>query len=262
LPWSLLNLHMLLPGFALVLFRVAGLMVTAPVLGSSAIPVRIKVALSLTVAAAVFPLVGPTIPADVTLGAALFGVAGEMLIGLVIGTAITLVVTGVQLAGLMIGQQAGIALASVVDPVAGEDTTVVGQVYMITTVLIFLAIGGHRLMMAALLDTFTVVPVLSFGFNESLMVLIGDVLSAAYILGIKLFSPVLIALLLTTLAMGFLSRTMPQLNILSVGFALRSMVAIGVAAFALAASGDLLADALLEALAAVRAAFGLTPLGT
>jgi flagellar biosynthetic protein FliR len=260
LPWSLLNLHLLLPGFALVLFRVAGLMVTAPMFGSSAIPARVKVAIALTIAATVFPLVAPTVPGDITLSTAVIGVAGEMLIGLVIGLAMSLVLLGVQLAGMMIGQQAGIALASVVDPSQNETTTVVGQVYMITTMLVFFAIGGHRMLVAALLDTFTVVPVLSFRFNETLMVMLGDLLSAAYILGIKLFSPVLITLLLTTLAMGFLTRTMPQLNILSVGFALRSLAAIATAVVAIAAAQDLLVDALLEALDAIRVAFGLSPL--
>ena len=156
MPWSLLNLHLLLPGFVLVLCRVAGLMVTAPMFGSNAIPRRLKAALALTVAATVFPLVAPEVPADITLRTAVVGVAGEMLIGLVIGLSMSLVMLGVQLAGMMIGQQAGIALASVMDPSQETPTTVVGQVYMISTMLVFLAIGGHRMLMAALLDTFEI----------------------------------------------------------------------------------------------------------
>ena len=74
----------------------------------------------------------------------------------------------------------------------------------------------------------------------------GDLLSAAFILAIKLFAPVLIALLLTSLVMGFLGRTMPQLNILTIGFALRSMSALAVAAVALAASQDVLVEAIAK----------------
>ncbi len=260
MSWSLLNLHLLLPGFALVLFRVAGLMVTAPIFGSPVIPARIKVALALAIAAAVFPLVASTVPPDITPGTAVVGIFGEMMIGLVMGLAVSLVLLGVETAGMMIGQQAGIALASVIDPSQGESSTVVGQVYVITTTLIFLAIGGHRMLMAALLDTFAAVPVLSFRFNESLLRLVADLLSAAFVLGIKLFGPVLIALLLTSVALGFLSRTMPQLNILSVGFAIRTMAAIAIAALGIGAAQDLLVDSLLDALQAVRGVFGLTPL--
>lgn len=260
MPWSLTNVHLLLPGFALVLFRIAGLMLVAPLFGSSAIPVRLKVALALTIAAVVFPLVGPSLPAEITLGTALVGVVGEMSIGLVIGLGVSLIVLGVQLAGLLIGQQAGIALASVIDPTHGGSTTVVGQVYMIVTLLIFLGLGGHRMLIAALLDTFAVIPVLSFSVGDSTLLMTADLLSAAYILAIKLFAPVLIALLLATVTMAFVSRTMPQLNILSVGFAVRSMAAIGTAALALAAAQDVLVAALTAALESVRATVGLGPL--
>jgi len=116
MPWSLSNVYLLLPGFVLVLFRVAGLLVAAPLFGSNAIPARLKVALSLTIAAVVFPLVAPTLPADITVGTALIGVIGEMSIGLTIGLGVTLMMVGVQTAGMLIGQQAGIALASVIDP--------------------------------------------------------------------------------------------------------------------------------------------------
>ena len=102
-PLTLLKLHLLLPGFALVLFRVMGLMVTAPLFGSSAIPARFKVAMAMTIAAVLFPMVGPTLPADITLNTALVGVFGEMMIGLVIGLAMTLALNGVQLTGMMIG---------------------------------------------------------------------------------------------------------------------------------------------------------------
>ncbi len=257
---TLLNAHLLLPAFALVLFRVLGLLVTAPMFGSAVIPARIKVAFALGVSAVVFPLVGPTVPADITLNTALVGVMGEMTIGLIMGLAMSLVFTGVQMAGMLIGQQAGIALASAIDPTQNSQSTVVGQVYMIVTLLTFLVIGGHRLLVAALLDTFAVIPVLTFGMNDSMLGLIGDMLSAAYILAIKLFSPVLIALLLTTLTLAFLSRTIPQLNILTVGFAIRGMVAMGATAFALAASQELLISSLLDGLEMTRAAFGLAPL--
>ena len=98
------------------------------------------------------------------------------------------------------------------------------------------------------------------GLEQGRLFLDGDLLSAAFILAIKLFAPVLIALLLTSIVMGFLGRTMPQLNILTVGFAVRSLAALGIAALALAASQDVLVEALIEALEAIRATFGLSPL--
>ena len=71
--------------------------------------------------------------------------------------------------------------------------------------------------------------------------------------------PVLIALFLSGTAMGFLSRTMPQLNILSIGFTVRVMVAIGVAGFALAGYQELLVDAVWTAFEMIREGMGLPP---
>ncbi len=84
-------------------------------------------------------------------------------------------------------------------------------------------------------------------------------LTAAFVLGIRLAGPVLIALFLTGTAMGFLSRTMPQLNILSIGFTVRVMVALGVAGFALAGYQDVLVDAVWTAFETIRLHMGLDP---
>jgi len=250
---------LLLPGFVLVLFRVIGLTLVAPVLGSNLIPARLKVVLFMSLAAVVFPAVSSSIPTDVSLGTALVGVVGEMLVGLVIGLGAAIIVLAAEVAGTLVGQQAGIALASVFDPSQDLDTTVVGQIYMIVTTLVFLLIGGHRALVAALLDTFLVIPVLQFRTGEPILTLAADLLSSSYVLAVKLSGPVLIALLLTELMLAFVARTIPQLNILTVGFAARSIVAMGVAAVALAASQDLLVTGLLDALDAIRVALGLAP---
>jgi flagellar biosynthetic protein FliR len=199
------------------------------------------------------------LPTEMTLSTVIVGSVGELMIGLIIGLGMTVIISGAELAGTLVGQQAGIALASVIDPTQGESSTVVGQVFVITMTLIFLVIGGHRDMAMALLDTFDVVPVLSFTVDASIGTLMADLLTASFILGIKLFSPVLIALLLVTIVMGFLSRTIPQLNILSVGFVVRSLAALGMAALALAASRELLVDALLDGMEWIRVALGLSP---
>jgi len=85
-------------------------------------------------------------------------------------------------------------------------------------------------------------------------------LAAAFILGVRLAGPVLIALFVTGTGLGFLSRTMPQLNILTVGFALRLMVALAVAGMALCTCEDLLVDTIWEGVDLVRASFGLAPI--
>jgi flagellar biosynthetic protein FliR len=164
---------------------------------------------------------------------------------------------GAQVCGLMVGQQAALSLGQVFDPAQNDQSTVLGQLYMIVLIVLFLSVGGHREMMAALLDTFEVIPLLSFRFDDSFIVLMVEMLSAAFILGIRVAGPVLIALFLTGIALGFLSRTMPQFNILTVGFTLRILLSLAVAGVALVGCQDLFLDLIWDGLEMVRAAFGL-----
>jgi len=259
LPWSLFDIFSTLPAFALVLFRMTGLVMTAPIFASRVIPGRIRAAMVMAMAAMTFPLVRAQTPSDVTWGGVIAGGAGEMMIGLAIGISLAMFVSGVEVAGLMVGRQAGLAIGQVFDPSSNTQVSIIGQVYSISLMTLFLLAGGHRATMAALLDTYDVIPLLSFQVNDSIPLLLIAMVTAAFVLGIRLAGPVLIALFLTGTAMGFLSRTMPQLNILSIGFTVRVMVALGVAGFALAGYQDVLVDAVWTAFETIRSGMGLDP---
>lgn len=259
MPWPLFDILYALPVFALVMFRISGLVMTAPVFGSSVIPMRIRAAMVMMTAAVVFPMVRGQVPADIGLGAALVGGVAEMMVGATIGLALSIFVMGAEVAGKTAGQQAGLAMSQVVDPTINEQVSTLGALYTVVVTVMFLMIGGHRATMAALLDTYEVVPILSFRFTDSVVLLLVEMLAAAFILGVRIGAPVIVAVFLSGIALGFLSRTMPQLNILTVGFTLRLLVALGVAGLALMASGDLIVDSIWDALAMVRASFGLDP---
>jgi len=259
MPWPLLDILLALPAFAVVLFRVSGLMLTAPLYHSMLMPTRIRVGFTVAVAALIFPLIKAHVPANASLSTALVGGAGEMMIGAIIGLALSILLTGAEVAGLLIGRQAGIALADVYDPMFGEQESVVGQIYAVCFTLLFLIIGGHRATIAALLDTYTVIPPLSFQFEEQFVVLLVETLAAAFVLGIRLAGPVLITLFLTGIALELLSRTMPQLNILTVGFTFRLLATLAAGGLALCACDGLLLDAVWACVDLVRATFGLDP---
>ncbi len=259
MPWSLVDILLSLPIYALVLFRISGLMLTAPIYASTVVPVRIRVAIAVTVAAMIFPMMRAKAPAEMTLSMAVVGGIGEMMIGAIIGLSLGILLMGAEVGGLIVGRQAGLALANVYDPTRNQQITTVGQLYSITLTLLFLLAGGHRATMAALLDTFDVIPLLSFRFDESFVLLLVEMLASAFILGIRLAGPVLLALFMMGTTLAFLSRTMPQLNILTVGFSLRLLVALGVGALALSACDEMMLDAIWDGLGLVRATFGLDP---
>lgn len=259
MPWEVTDILLALPAFALVLFRISGLVMTAPIFKSRVVPARVKAALVLVTAAMIFPLVRGQAPAELTLAAAVVGGVREMMIGATIGLSLTIMLLGAEVGGLIVGRQAGIALANVIDPGGDQQVSIVGQIYTISLTVLFLLVGGHRATMAALLDTFDVIPLLSFKFDEMFLVLLVEMLASAFILGIRLAGPVLIALFLLGTALAFVSRTMPQMNILTVGFTLRMLVALAVAGLAISATQDLLLDSVWVGVERVREAFGLDP---
>jgi flagellar biosynthetic protein FliR len=247
---------LMLPLFALVLVRISGLMLTAPIYGSQVVPMRIRAALAGVISLLMFPVVAPTLPADVTLASAIPGLIGELLIGLIMGLTLSLVFAGMQLTGIIVAQQAGLGLGEVFNPVLNTDATVVDQIFFLTAMTVFVIVGGHRELMRALLDTYATLPVLSFRVTPATLDLICDVLTGSYTLGLRLAAPVLLSLLIATLAMGFLSRTMPQLNILSIGFPIRALIALALCGFVLASAGGPMLEALDDVFVRLRS--GLT----
>lgn len=257
MPLSLISLQLLLPSFLLVLFRVGGLTIAAPMFSSQTIPIRARAGLAFVIALMVFPLVHPLTPATLSLDAMVVTILGELLIGLIMGVAVGMLFVGARLAGLMIGQQAGIALGQVINPMMDGQSTIIGQLYFLVAMMVFLAVGGHRAMVSALLDTFQSIPPGSFRYNASMLGLIERLLTDAFILGIRLAGPALIALLLASLTMGVISRTIPQINVLTIGFAVRVFVALSVTGVSLPLVYDILYDAIVNTNDQVRLAFGL-----
>jgi flagellar biosynthetic protein FliR len=259
MPWPLFDILLALPVFALVLFRLSGLVLTAPMLASPVIPVRIRAAVAFTLAAMVFPMVRVQAPANLTLATAVVGGVGEVMIGAAIGLSLSILLLVGEVAGSMIGQQAGLSLGEVIDPLHNEQASVVGQVYTIVLTIVFLLAGGHRAAIAAVLDTFKAIPLLSYNADDSIVVLLVEMLTAAFIVGLRVAGPAMIALFLTAIALAVVSRAMPALNILSVGFTVKVMVAVAVIWLTLGLCQDILVDAVWDGLDTVRAAFGLEP---
>lgn len=253
MPVPFADILIALPVFALVLLRISGLMLTAPLFGTPIAPVRIRAAFAMTLAVIMFPVIAAQLPGRIDLTAALQAAFAELIIGLTIGISLTILLAGAQVAGTVAGQQAGMSLGEVFNPFQEEETAVLSQVYVVVLMLVFLAVGGHRATLSALLDTYSSMPVMSYVPDESIVLLLANSLATAFAFGLRMAGPIVIALFLTEAAFGFLSRTVPQLNVLSVGFGVRNLVALGVAAISLPALEPLLTDAVQDGLDAVRA---------
>ena len=208
----------LLPGFLLVLARVGGLIIFAPFFGSSAIPLRLRLALAVVLAVALFSLVGGTFSPPSDLGHFVVALLGELVVGFIIGLGTALIFVGVRLAGLLLGQQIGISLADVFDPSFEGESSILGRLFFMLTLVLFLLLGGHRILIGALVGSFSSVQPGTFDFASVPAEGLTSLLSQAYLLAIRFAAPALVAVFLATVSLSFIARTIPQLNIISVGF--------------------------------------------
>ena len=244
--------------FTLVLARVSGLVMTAPVYGSASVPMRIRALLAVAISLILLPTtLGASFPDPGNLMNYAIFLGGEIAVGLCLGLGITILFGGIQVAGKVMGQLSGMSLADVFDPAFNNTSPVFSQLLYYLALAVFMLINGHRLVMAALLDTFVAIPPGQGGVAANVFDALVTVLTQSFIVGLRAAAPAMTALLLATLIMGLLSRTLPQLNILSFGFGLNALLLQAALLFSLGgvawAFGDaveptlqLLQDALIE----------------
>lgn len=285
MPVSYAPLLAHVPAWVLVLFRITGIFLVGPVFGSTAVPMRVKALLAFGLSLCVYPmLLGGGLPIDltaegVTLAAALptapladtvaadavrgvierglslwtlvpwIGV--ELLVGLAIGFCVGLAMLGLQLAGRIIDQQLGFGLAGVYNPEQGGEAGPVGQFFFMLALAIFLLMGGHRVVLGTLVNSFHSIPLGGLRPDGRLLELVVALLGSAFELGLRVSGPVLCLIFLETIALGFIARTVPQMNILSIGFPLRILLGLTLMIAVIAVQGEVFVQVMRDVLKSV-----------
>lgn len=238
--------------FTLILTRVGGLFMTAPIFGSKWAPPRVRALISVALALLVTPLyLDNQIDPPRSVLDLIVLVGKESILGLSLGLAVLILFSGAQLAGFLIGQMSGMQLAEDIDPSLATRTSVFGQLLDLTAVAVFVCIGGHRQVMGALLDTFAWMPPGQGRFAPNLLAAVGEITAQSFVLGIRAAAPVMAALLISTLIVGLISRTLPQLNTFALGFGLNSLVLLGSLALMLGAAVWVFEDKLMDTVAMI-----------
>lgn len=214
--------------FTLVLGRVAALIATAPLFQLGTIPHRVKALLAVALALIVTPLqsvVTYTSPWNLISFTHLL--INEVLVGIFLGLGMQILLSGVQVAGQLISQLSGMSLAEISSPTFQGGSDVFSELIQYTTLALFVVLGGHRLVVGALLETFVWAPPGQALYGRDYTEVMIGLMTQSFQLGIRAAAPMMIALLLATLVLGLVSRTLPQINVIAVGFGLNSLLTIG-----------------------------------
>ncbi|MGE0642038.1 MAG: flagellar biosynthetic protein FliR [Nitrospira sp.] len=235
-------IHILLPefqAFLVLISRIGGLLAAIPVLSGGAVPLKVKVALVLSLGLLLAPMVQlPTLPYDpVSLAA---GIVNEMTIGVAIGLAVRLYFSALEVAGELIGIQMGFGVVQLFDPATARQTPIIGRFFTLLASLIFLSLNGHMFLVATILSSYDAIP----AFGASLPGVVGDdVLRLSqnmFVLGLKLAAPVLVVIFLVNILLAMLGRAVSQINVFVLSFPVTIAGGLAVMALSMPYTVDLL----------------------
>ena len=203
--------------------RVSGFVLSAPMISQRPVPRLVKVALTLVLTVLMAPLAKVPAGLAVLSGGGFVAAVRELLVGLSIGLVVQVSFEALSLAGQTFSTTMGLGFATLVDPLRGANEAVVGQLFMILALLIWLSLGGHVMLISALAASFETLPIgapaLGDGFLMAVATWGGHVFGA----GLLIALPGVIALLILNLALGVVTRAAPQLNLFGIGFPLTMM---------------------------------------
>jgi len=205
--------------FLTILARITPGMMLTPPMSSNGVPIRIRMLLSFCVAILLVPMAsGTATPMPGDLFHIVIALAGEVLLGVLLGSIILLAVACLQIAGQSIGQLAGLDFATSVDPATNEEMPVLSNMLGLLAMAILLVMGGHRHLMQCAMDSLARYPAGAVAFESHWLAELEGMLRHTFEVGLRAAAPISVALLLSNIVTGLLARTLPQLNILSIGF--------------------------------------------
>lgn len=203
--------------------RISGMIIVAP-LGWTQAPARVKAGLVLLLTLAAHGEFGAQPLSQASVESLAFTAANELILGLAIGMVPRLIIAAVEIAGEQIAPMMGLGVAQMFDPSAQTSQNVVTSILRNLAVLLGCLVGLHRVVIGAVIGSFQAVPAGSVqnvqNLTEMILVMSGDALTT----GVKLAIPILAVLLVTQVALAFVSRAAPAMQVFSIGFAVTTAV--------------------------------------
>lgn len=213
---------------ALLLFtRVASMFLFAPAWNSPILPRRVKAvtALAITATLVVSGASGVVAP-PASLAVLILMVVREVGVGLVLGMIMEFLFAAVQFGGHIVGSEMGFGMAVIMDPQSGGQVSPIGRVYYYAALLFYLSVGGDRLLLEAFVGNLSRLPLGQLHFSGSILKALVVLSGEVYTLGFQLVAPVMVALFASSVILGIMARSVPQMNMLMLGFSLKIFVGL------------------------------------
>ncbi|MDP9400706.1 MAG: flagellar biosynthetic protein FliR [Actinomycetota bacterium] len=204
--------------FFAVLARVSPLFVLAPLFSSRSVPTRVRGIVAVALAIGLSPVVG----ADTDLSTGVWDIGGliakELLVGLAFAFALGAMFAAINVAGALLDTLIGFSYGGLVDPVTGNQSAVLTQMYALVGVLVFIAIGGDGWVIQGLARTYDIVGLDAAPQVGQLVAGAREAFAGIFTSAVQVAGPILLALVITDAAFGIVTRVVPTINVFAVGF--------------------------------------------
>jgi len=223
---NLFGLHTAeLETFFLIWVRCSTIVMIMPVFGTSSIPAQVRVALGLIISIAISPTVHQLrVPLD--LDGFAIAILCQVIIGVVVGFVTQLVFMGVQFAGEILDVQIGFAVANILNPTTQQQVTIIGELQLAITTLIFLATNAYIVYMQGIGGSFSLLPLPWASISQGTQDSIAMFFTQALLILFRIAAPAAITLFLVNVMLAFMARVAPQMNIFVVGFPIQITVGL------------------------------------
>ena len=198
--------------------RIGAFVMVMPVIGSSFVPARVRLLTAIVLTIVIAPVVPHSATTDVLSAAGLATVVQEIAIGATMGFLVQLVFDAIALGGQVIGMSMGLGFAVFLDRARGVNMPVLGQLFMLLGMLVFLSLDGHLALIRLLAVSFSAMPMSEAGITVALLGGVLDFTAQLFVFAMKIALPAVTAILIVNLAFGVMSRAAPTLNLFAIGF--------------------------------------------
>lgn len=219
-------------GFVVILARISGLFVSAPVLGHALVPPQVKAGFAFILSLIFYPVVAaPHVGANPNVVQIAVLLVREFGVGALIGFTARLLFTGITLAGEVIGFQMGLGIANVFDPSSDTQIPLIGQIKITFALLLFVILDGHHLMIRALVMSYRDIGPGAFTLTRPLLDHFIGLAGRIFVVGLQVGAPLIVAMMAANFSIGLIARSVPQVNVFIVGFPFT--IALGILLLAL-----------------------------
>lgn len=233
-------------GFILLFFRFASLFLATPIFSHKSIPMNVKASLAFFFTI-VFYSSMPELKIAITFPSIVIAILSEMLFGLAIGLILQISFNVITFAGGMISFMMGFSMASAIDPQSGVSMPIISQFLSLMGLMVLLSIDMHHWVLLFINDSLSQIPLGGFIMQENLFSYIVFATGKMFLVGFMIAFPIIALAWLQDVIFGMLMKTMPQFNLLVIGFPIKIMVSFVVLIATFTASMLILKKEMLEA---------------